>query len=132
MKLEDYSQPLSDNINSVNVKRTILFIGYETPIRDELKEYLSNTHQEVIFSDVFEDILKELNSRNIGTVVLNMQRIEDAAILRYINRHFPKTHVLLVPGPNLKEAIPALTGGSYDLLNGPFRLEDLQKHITPH
>jgi DNA-binding NtrC family response regulator len=113
--------------NAVN--RSVLFIGYEPSMREEIAEYLKGHCEEAIFTDNIEETLKEINAGNIETVILNMQRLEDAAILRYINIHFKKTRVVLMPGPNLREVIPALSSGHYDLIEGPFKLDMLQKLI---
>jgi DNA-binding NtrC family response regulator len=111
------------------VKRPILFIGYETFIRDEIREFLKARHGDVYFSDTVEETLQILHSKTFEIVVLNMQRLEDAAILRYINLHYQKTHVLIMPGRQLQEVIPALADGNYDILREPFTLEELKKFL---
>lgn len=109
------------------MKRNILFIGYEPPLRDEIREFLKEREGEAFFSDTVEDIIRTMDTGKIETVVLNLQRLEDAAILRYINLNYQKTRVLLVPGRQLQDAIPAFAVGHYELLNEPFRLEELRK-----
>jgi DNA-binding NtrC family response regulator len=111
------------------VKRPVLFIGYEPSIRGEIREFLKERKGEAVFTDNAEDTLKVMNTGDFETVVLNLQRIEDAAILRYINLNYQKTHVVVMPGRQLKEAIPALISGHYELLEEPFRLEELKKFI---
>ena len=77
-----------------------------------------------------EDVAERImDSGEIETVVLNMQRLEDAAILRYINLNHQNARVLLVPGRQLQDAIPALATGQYELLHEPFCLEELNAFI---
>jgi len=111
------------------VKSPVLFIGYDASMRDEIREFQKERHGEAYFSDSVEETLKIIHSKNFDTVVLNLQRLEDAAMLRYINIHYQKTRVLVIPGRQLQDAIPALANGHYDLLNGPFRLEELRKFL---
>jgi DNA-binding NtrC family response regulator len=111
------------------VKRRILFIGYEPPLRDEIREFLVAQQGEAYFSDTAEEAIHTMNAGEIETVVLNMQRLEDAAILRYININHQKTRVLVMPGRQLQDAIPALATGQYELMHEPFRLEELKEFI---
>jgi DNA-binding response OmpR family regulator len=107
------------------LKRRILFIGYEPPLHDEIREFLKERQGEAHFSDTSEETIRTMDAGGIETVVLNLQRLEDAAILRYINLNHQGTRVLLVPGRQLQDAIPALATGQYELLHEPFRLEEL-------
>jgi DNA-binding NtrC family response regulator len=111
------------------LKRRILFIGYEPPLHDEIREFLKERQGEAHFSDTADETIRIMDSGEIETVVLNMQRLEDAAILRYINLNHQNARVLLVPGRQLQDAIPALATGQYELLHEPFRLEELNAFI---
>ena len=111
------------------MKRRILFIGYEPPLRDEIREFLVEQQGEAYFSDTAEETIRTMNAGEIETVVLNMQRLEDAAILRYININHQNTRVLVMPGRQLQDAIPALATGQYELMHEPFRLEELKEFI---
>jgi DNA-binding NtrC family response regulator len=111
------------------LKRSILFIGYEPLLRDEIREFLTERQGEAHFSDTPEETIRIMDSKDIETVVLNMQRLEDAAILRYINLNHQNTNVLIMPGRQLRDAIPALATGHYELLHEPFRLEELKAFI---
>lgn len=111
------------------MKRTILFIGYEPTLRDEIRDFLKDREGEAFFTNSAEDTIRIMHSNDFSTVLLNMQRLEDAAILRYINTHHQHTHVLVMPDRQLQDAIPALASGHYDLLKGPITLEELEKII---
>ena len=111
------------------MKRSILFVGYEPSLRDEITDFMKDRQGEAFFSNTAEDTLQVMNKNDFETVVLNLQRLEDAAILRYINLHYQKTHVLVMPGGQLQEAIPALATGQYEILHTPFRLEELKEFM---
>ena len=98
-------------------------------MRDEIREYLSDRKDEAFFVATADETIRIMDSKNIETAVINLQRIEDAAILRYINLNYQRTRVLLMPGRLLKEVIPALASGHYELLQEPFRLEELRKML---
>jgi DNA-binding NtrC family response regulator len=117
------------HLKSKTVKRPVLFIGYEPSIREEISEFLKEHDGDAIFTDNADETLKVINTGNYETIVLNMQRLEDAAILRYINMNFKKIHVLVMPGRQLQDAIPALTTGQFELLEEPFTLEELKRFI---
>jgi DNA-binding NtrC family response regulator len=108
------------------VKSPVLFIGYEPSLHDEIREFLRERQGVAHFTDTAEDTIHIMDSGIIGTVVLKMSRLEDAAILRYINLNYQKTRVLIMPGEQLQEAIPALAAGRFELLHEPFRLEELR------
>lgn len=111
------------------MKRPVLFIGYESSFREEIREFLKNLEGEAHFANSVEETINIMHSIEFETVVLNMQRIEDTAVLRYINLHHKDAHVLVMPGRQLKEAIPALAKGQFELLHEPFRLEELKMFI---
>jgi DNA-binding NtrC family response regulator len=108
------------------LKSPILFIGYEPSLHDEIREFLRERQGKAHFTSSAEETIRLMERSSIGTVVLKMQRLEDAAILRYINIHFQGTQVLVMPGENLREAIPALAEGNYEILSEPFRLDELR------
>ena len=108
------------------MKSPILFIGYEPSLHEEIREFLKERQGEAHFSDNTEDTIHFMDSGKIGTVVIKMQRLEDAAILRYINLNYQKTRVLVMPGEQLQDAIPALARGDFEILHEPFRLEELK------
>ncbi len=111
------------------MKSPVLFISYDASMRDEIREFLKDRKVEAFFSNSVEETLKIMHSKDFETVVLNLQRLEDAAMLRYINLHHQEARVLVMPGRQLQEAIPALANGHYDLLREPFRLEELDKFL---
>ena len=98
-------------------------------MQEEIKEFLKEQQAEASFSNTTEETLRIMHTGMFKTVVLNMQRLEDAAILRYINIHYQKTRVLVLPGRQLEEAIPALARGQFDLLHEPFMLEELKDFL---
>lgn len=111
------------------MKSPVLFISYDASMRDEIREFLKDRKVEAFFSNSVEETLKIMHSKDFETVVLNLQRLEDAAMLRYINLHHQEARVLVMPGRQLREAIPALANGHYDLLREPFMLEELNKFL---
>jgi DNA-binding response OmpR family regulator len=111
------------------LKRNILFIGYEPPLREEIREFLKEREGEVFFSDTVDGTIRIMDSEDIETVILNMKRLEDAAILRYININYQEARVLIMPARQLQDVIPALAAGRYEIISEPFRLEELGKML---
>ena len=112
------------------LKSPILFIGYEPSLHEEIREFLKGRDGEAHFTANAEDTIQIMNTGKIATVVIRLERLEDAAILRYINLNYQKTRVLVMPGSPLKEAIPALVSGHYELMHEPFRLEELRSLLV--
>jgi hypothetical protein len=111
------------------VNNNFLFIGYEPSLHDEIREFLHEKQATAHFSTTSIETIRIMDSIKIDNAVLNLHRLEDAVILRYINMHFHEVNVLLIPAESLKEAIPALTEGNYKILDHPFRLDDLKQFI---
>ena len=103
----------------------ILFIGYEPSLHGEIREFLKEHQGEAYFTSTAIETIRLLDAIPFEKAVLYMNRLEDAAILRYINMHYREIKVLVMPGAKLQDAIPALAAGNYEILNEPFRLEEL-------
>lgn len=112
------------------LKSPILFIGYEPSLHEEIREFLKGRDGEAHFAANAEDTIQFMNTGKIATVVIRLDRLEDAAILRYINLNYQGTRVLLMPGKPLQDAIPALARGQYELMHEPFRLEELRNLLN--
>ncbi len=106
------------------MKRRVLFIGYEPSLHAEISEYLTNRQGKAFFSANIEETIRTMNTIEIGTVVLNIRQMEDISILHYINTHHRQTKVMLVPGGQMEEAIPALAAGRYKIVREALKLEE--------
>lgn len=111
------------------MKSPILFIGYEPFLHEEIRDFLKDREGEAYFSSSTIETIRMMEVIGFKTVVLYMHRLEDAAILRYINNNYRETRVLVMPDLQLRDAIPALASGQYKLLHEPFRLEELKTFI---
>jgi DNA-binding NtrC family response regulator len=106
-----------------------LFIGYDPDLHSEIHEYLAGKQSKAYFTSSAIETIRLLDRIDINYAVLNLRRLEDAGILRYININFRNVIVLIMPGETIKEAIPALTQGSYKILSHPFSLDELKPFI---
>ena len=111
------------------MKSSILFIGYEPSLFDEIREYLKEHQGMAYFSNSVHETIRMMDSTRFDIVVLRFNRMEDAAILRYINLNFQDLKVLIMPGRSLQDAIPALASGQFQVLHEPFSLEELKPFI---
>ena len=111
------------------MKSSILFIGYDPSLHDEIREFIKDRRSTAHFSGPVHETIRIMDSKQFDLVVLTMNRLEDAAILRYINLNYRDTKVLIRPGKSLEDAIPALATGHFDILAEPFKLEELGKFI---
>ncbi|HOX79418.1 MAG TPA: hypothetical protein PLW31_15445 [Bacteroidales bacterium] len=111
------------------MKSPILFIGYEPALQEEIMDYMKDRDGEAYFSSSAIETIRMMDVVDFKKVVLYMHRLEDAAILRYINNHYRNAEVLIMPDLQLQDAIPALADGHFRLLHEPFRLEELNTLI---
>ena len=112
------------------MKSSILFIGYEPSFNDEIREFMKERQGVAYFSSSAIETIRLMDVLEFDKVVLNLRRLEDAAILRYINLNYQKIRVLVMPSRQLQDAIPALASGHYELLHEPLMLEELRQKLS--
>ena len=107
------------------MKRSVLFVGYDSPVEKEIGDYIRDIASEVFFGSTHEQAIRILNDHAIESVVLNLRSMNDAVILRYINRYHPDIHVVISANREFEENIEVLTEPSYAHLPQPLSLEKL-------
>jgi hypothetical protein len=107
------------------MKRTVLFIGYDIPVEAEIEEYVKSKSSVAYFARSNEQAIRILDEISINTVILNLRNLNDAVILRYVNRYYPDIHVVISANKEFDEMISIFNHANYARLPGPFRLEEL-------
>ena len=108
------------------MKRTVLFIGYDSPVEQEIGDYIRDMASATYFAHTHEQAMHILNDHNIESVVLNLRSMTDAVILRYINRYYPEIHVVVSANKEFEEIISVFNQQNYDRLPQPLKLDELK------
>jgi DNA-binding NtrC family response regulator len=108
------------------MKRTVLFIGYDAPVELEIGDYIRDMASASYFAQTHEQAIKILDDHRVESVVLNLRSMTDAVILRYINRYYPKIHVVVSANKEFEEIISVFKQQDYDRLPQPLKLEGLK------
>jgi DNA-binding NtrC family response regulator len=109
-----------------NLKRPVLFIGYDSHVEQEIGDYIRDMSLATFFAQTQEQAIKILDDHPIEHVVLNLRSMTDAIILRYINRSYPKIHVVVSANKEFEEIISFFNQQNYALLPQPLKLEELK------
>jgi len=108
------------------MKRTVLFIGYDSPVEQEIGDYIRDTASATYFAQTHEQAIQVLDDHPIESVVLNLRSMNDAVILRYINRYYPEIRIVVSANKEFEEIISVLNQQNYSRLPQPLKLEELK------
>ena len=111
------------------MKRIILFIGYDSQIEKEIRDYIHDIAAAIYFAQNHEQAIQTLGDHPVGIVVLNLRAMNDAIILRYINRYYPEIQVVVSANKEFDEVISIFHQANYSRLPQPLRLEELKSMI---
>ena len=111
------------------MKRNILFIGYEPPLYDEIRDFIYSRNGQAFFSVNVEQSINLLSTHPVDMVVLMMYKPEDAALLNFINRNYPEIEVLVSASKEYKEMISIFNEGHFSVLKHPLKLQELKEFI---
>jgi DNA-binding NtrC family response regulator len=107
------------------MKRSFLFIGYEPSLYVEIMDFMHEHHGEALFSNSTEQSISTLNEFPVEAVVLTLHKLNDAAILKYINQYYPGVKVLIAASKEYDDLIDVFNKGHYSMLKQPLKLEEL-------
>lgn len=111
------------------MKRTILFVGYESPVETEIGEYIRDHSSEVYFAHTQEQAIRILDDHRVDSVVVNLSLISDAMIIRYITQYHPDVHLVVSANEEIDEIISIFNGHSFSRLSQPLSLEKIRNMI---
>jgi DNA-binding NtrC family response regulator len=107
------------------MKRQVLFVGYDISHRSEISAFLDSRLYEARFAGSADMVIQLLESEKISAVVLKMHQLNDAAILKYINKYYPEIKVLVFAGRKFDNFIHMISRGNFRLLPQPLKLREL-------
>jgi len=109
------------------LKRQVLFIGFDSPKCDEIRDYAEQLSAAPFFVSSTDQAIRALDEHRFISVVLNMQKLSDAAILRYINIHKPEIKVLITTSEEFDNIINVFSNGHFKVVKNPLRLGELEE-----
>ena len=107
----------------------ILFIHHDPEIQKEIDEFLRNQKDVCFFSKNTNDTIQILNDHPIDLVVLIINHMRDAAVLKYINDNYKNLEVMLVASEEYDEIISLFSECQYKTFRLPLKLNDLRVNI---
>jgi DNA-binding NtrC family response regulator len=107
------------------MKRNFLFIGYDSPVESEIGEYIRDRRSAAHFAHSNEQAIHMLDEFPIDVVVITLHKLEDAAILKYINQYYQEIKVLVAASKEFDDIIKVFNQGNYSMLRQPLKLEEL-------
>jgi DNA-binding NtrC family response regulator len=107
------------------MNKSYLFIGYDSSEEAEISEFITNKSSQAFFAATNDRAAQLLDQQSIDTAIIYMRSMNDAVILRYINKYYPEVQVVLSANKEFDEVISIFHQGTYSRLPRPFRLEEL-------
>jgi DNA-binding NtrC family response regulator len=107
----------------------ILFIHDDPLIQDEIDDFLTQYEGKVFFSKHTHDAIRILQNCSIDLVVLKLDNMHDAAILKYINDYYKDLEVVVMASKEYDDIISVFTHGHFKMLQQPVKLVEIKKNI---
>jgi DNA-binding NtrC family response regulator len=111
------------------MKGSILFIGYDSQVEEEIGDYIQDKASAVYFAHGQEEAIQILDNHPIEIALLNIRAMTDAVFLRYINRYYPQCRVVISASKEFDEIISIFNQQNYSRLPQPLKLEELKEMI---
>jgi DNA-binding NtrC family response regulator len=108
----------------------LLFIHHDPEIQSEIDDFLQSHHDVCFFSRNTEATIRILNDERIDMVVLIINHMRDAAILKYINDNYKDLEVLLIASDEFDDIISLFSECRYKTIRMPLKLSDLRLSIN--
>ena len=108
------------------MERTVLFIGYDSPVAQEIGDYIRDIASAAYFANTHDQAIQVLNENFINSVVINLRNMTDAVIMRYINKYYPEINVVISASREFDEIISIFNQQNFSLLQQPLKLEELK------
>jgi DNA-binding NtrC family response regulator len=107
----------------------LLFIHHDPEIQTEIDDFLHSEKDNCYYSRNTEDTIRILNDHPIDLVVLIINHMRDAAVLKYINDNYKDLEVLLIASEEFDEIISLFSECQYKTIRLPLKLTDLRSNI---
>jgi DNA-binding NtrC family response regulator len=108
----------------------LLFIHHDPEIQSEIDDFLHNEKDNCYYSRSTGDSIRILNEHPIDLVVLIINHMRDASVLKYINDNYKDLEVLLIASEEYDEIISLFSERSYKTYRLPVKLNDLRRNIN--
>jgi DNA-binding NtrC family response regulator len=107
----------------------LLFIHHDPGIQSEFDNFLTPEKHTTFFSNNTEGTIRVLNDHPIDLVILLINHMRDAAVLKYINDNYKELEVLLIASEEYDEIISLFCEYQYKTIRMPLKLKDLRLNI---
>lgn len=108
----------------------LLFIHHDPEIQSEIDDFLHSKKDNCYYSRNTEETIRILNDHPVDMVVLIINHMRDAAVLKYINDYYKDLEVLLIASEEYDEIISLFSECHYKTVRLPLKLKDLKESIV--
>ncbi|MFA7026119.1 MAG: hypothetical protein WC176_09670 [Candidatus Cloacimonadaceae bacterium] len=99
-------------------------------LRDELTEYFRECNWESDIASEPKAIYHSLSSKKYDLTLYYVSRLDDFAIIRYINSTYPEIQVVITADAPFEASIDNVRQGTYTALKLPYHLNQLQELLA--
>jgi DNA-binding NtrC family response regulator len=107
----------------------LLFIHNDPEIQSDINDFMCTKKDHCFYSRNTEESIRILNDTPIDLVVLVINHMRDAAVLKYINDNDTNQEVLLIASEEYDEIINLFSKHQYKTVRLPLKLKDLRTSI---
>ncbi len=107
----------------------LLFIHHNPEIQNEIDDFLHSAKDNCFYSKNTENTIRILIDHPINLVVLIINHMRDAAVLKYINDNYKDLEVLLIATEEYDEIISLFSAHQYKTVRLPLKIKDLRSRI---
>ena len=108
----------------------VLLINDDRFLKNEMTEFFRDAGMNLFLAESTRQAIHILSKNTINLVIINLNSILAAGLIKYINNNFKDIKVLLTAENQIEEAISVFKNGSYKLLSNPIKLQELKKIIN--
>ncbi len=107
----------------------LLFTHHDPELQSEIDDFIHTNKDNCYFSGNTESTIRILNDHPIDMIVLIINHMRDAAVLKYINDNYKDLEVLLIASEEFDEIISLFSQCQYKTVRMPLKLKDLRSSI---
>lgn len=108
----------------------ILFYHHNGFLLDELREFFGDQGGQPHFADTVESAISILNTHPMDAAFVEVRRVSDIGIIKYINQYFPDLRIVLLVENDFETVISAIREGRYEMLRAPLGLGEIGRFIS--
>lgn len=96
---------------------------------DEIEEMIADNKSNLFFSNTTSKAIHVLNNNRIDVLILDLDSMSDAGLLKYINEYFPQTNLILAGENDILNLILNFRKMKFKILPKNFSIKEFRNTI---